>query len=219
MTRRLSPDIESELSQRELQLLVHASRGLTDQAIAIELGISLATIATYWGRIRIKLGPLNRTELVAKYLDYKAKDEIETLQNEVEVLRNQLENSGREDTGLLIALNKMPRSIIILAPDTTVVYVNEATCKWMGYSPDEMVGNSILDFYPEGRHEILMPWMEELFANPDHPTLGANRTAYTRHRDGSIVTIYGDAVVYDTPAGKRMMWITTLSQPTLPPPA
>lgn len=213
VTRRMTPDIESELSQRELQLLVLASRGLTDQAIAIELGISLATIATYWGRIRIKLGPLNRTELVAKYLDVKAKEEIELLQNEVEVLRAQLETSKREDSDLLLALNKIPRSIIILSSEAVIIYVNETTCKWLGYSPDEMMGHPMLEFYPEGRHEILQTWFDEFFADPDNSTIGVNRTAYVRHKDGSIVTIHGDAVVYETGSGSRMIWVTTLGSP------
>lgn len=56
------------LSPRERQLLVMATNGLTDQAIANELGISLATVSTYWGRVRIKYGPLGRTEIVARYL-------------------------------------------------------------------------------------------------------------------------------------------------------
>lgn len=56
------------LSPRERQLLVMATNGLTDQAIANELGISLATVSTYWGRVRIKFGPLGRTEIVARYL-------------------------------------------------------------------------------------------------------------------------------------------------------
>ena len=56
------------LSPRERQLLEMAKNGLTDAAIANELGISLATVSTYWGRVRIKYGPLGRTEIVARYL-------------------------------------------------------------------------------------------------------------------------------------------------------
>lgn len=211
VSRRI-PDIENELSQRELQLLVHASRGLTDQAIAIELGISLATIATYWGRIRIKLGPLNRTELVAKYLDFKSKDEIATLQNEVEVLRNQLDRTKSEDSELLVALNKLPRSVIIFDPDSTVLYVNEATCRWFGYSPDEMLGHSFLEFYPEGRHELWQEWRDKIVSKPDDVNVTVNRRAYVRHKDGSLVTIFGDAVLFETENGKRIMWVTTLDE-------
>ena len=54
-----------ELSPREQQLITMAGEGLTDTAIANRLGISEATVNTYWGRIRVKLGPHNRTELVA----------------------------------------------------------------------------------------------------------------------------------------------------------
>ena len=45
-------------------MLLLAAQGLTDQGIAHRLEISLATVGTYWGRIRIKIGPLSRTGLV-----------------------------------------------------------------------------------------------------------------------------------------------------------
>ena len=46
-----------QLSPRELQLIEYATQGLTDTAIALKLGISEATVGTYWGRVRIKIGP------------------------------------------------------------------------------------------------------------------------------------------------------------------
>src|SRR5689334_10514016 len=58
----------SQLSSRERQLMQMASEGMTDQRIAEKLGISIATVGTYWGRIRMKYGPFSRTELVAHFL-------------------------------------------------------------------------------------------------------------------------------------------------------
>src|SRR5262245_36101632 len=46
-----------ELSERERQLIELAAEGHTDASIANELGISEATVSTYWGRVRIKIGP------------------------------------------------------------------------------------------------------------------------------------------------------------------
>ncbi|HVT12421.1 MAG TPA: LuxR C-terminal-related transcriptional regulator [Fimbriimonadaceae bacterium] len=60
--------MSTSLSQREQQILTYATKGLTDQAMANALGISRATVTTYWGRIRTKLGALGRTELVARYV-------------------------------------------------------------------------------------------------------------------------------------------------------
>ena len=207
MSRRISPDLENELSQRELQLLVHATRGLTDQAIANELGISLATIATYWGRIRIKLGPLNRTELVAKYLEFKSKEEVENLNTEVALVRLQLATSKASDSELLIALNKIPNIVVIIDLDETILYMNEASYRVFGYSPDEIIGNQFLNIYPEGRHELWLAWREEFLANPTNPDIANQKQAFVRHKDGHIVQVIGDAVVYDTAAGSRIMWV------------
>src|SRR5579862_2918436 len=68
-----------ELSPREQQLIAMAGEGLTDTAIANSLGISEATVNTYWGRIRVKLGPHNRTELVAIALREEYEQRIEEL--------------------------------------------------------------------------------------------------------------------------------------------
>lgn len=212
MSRRITPDIEGDLSQRELQLLVYATKGLTDQAIANELGISLATIATYWGRIRIKLGPLNRTELVATYLEYRSKEEIDDLHNEISMLREQMEASKADDTYLLIALNKNPNSVIILDADSTVFYVNEATCRWFGYGPEEFLGRPFLEFYPEGRHELWHAWREQFLADPTNPEFAKSRAAYVRHKDGSLIQVIGDTVGLEGPNGVRIMWVSRLAE-------
>ena len=212
MSRRISLDIEKELSQRELQLLVHATKGLTDQAIANELGISLATIATYWGRIRIKLGPLNRTELVAIYLEYKSTEEIFLLVNQAEILKKQLESTKKDDSYLLIALNKIPSSVMIIDSFPKIVYVNEATCHWFGFTPEEMLEQPFLDFYPEGRHELWFAWRDSFLANPGDLEFSKSRPAYFRHKDGSLVNVIGDSVALDGPGGTRIMWTSRLAE-------
>jgi PAS domain S-box-containing protein len=208
VSRRISPDIESELSQRELQLLVYASRGLTDQAIAHELGLSLATIATYWGRIRIKLGPLNRTELVAKYLDSKSSEEIVQLQNEVSTLRQQLEASKKDDLELLLALNKIPDSVVLIDTSSKVLYVNEATCLWLGYAPEEMIGSLFLDFYPDGRHDLWKAWLDGLLEDPQDPEFALNRPSYVRHKDGTVKVFSCNSAVYKTSQGIRILAVS-----------
>lgn len=59
---------ERLLSDRERTVLLLASEGLTDKEIARNLGLSRRTIGTYWERMRVKLGPFPRTQLVAKFL-------------------------------------------------------------------------------------------------------------------------------------------------------
>ena len=79
------------LSPREEELLKYAAEGLTDTAIANRLGISEATVGTYWGRVRIKLGPYSRTELVAIVMRAEREVAVEALRQENEHLVKELE--------------------------------------------------------------------------------------------------------------------------------
>ena len=205
MSRRISLDIEKELSQRELQLLVHATKGLTDQAIANELGISLATIATYWGRIRIKLGPLNRTELVAKYLEYKSTEEIFLLINEAAMLRNQLESSKQDDVVLLLTLNKLADAVVLVDDRANLIYVNEAFCRFTGYAPEDFSGKRFLDFYPEGRFELLTSWLKGILEDPNDPEFANNRHVFVRHHNGSLVAFDCNTAIFESAKGKRIV--------------
>jgi PAS domain S-box-containing protein len=203
--RRIALDIENELSERELQLLVHATKGLTDQAIANELGISLSTIATYWGRIRIKLGPLNRTELVARYLEFKSTEEIFLLLNEAAMLRRQLETSKSEDSELMLALNHLPDAVALVDHEANYLYVNEVYCKVTGYSPDEFVGQNFRSFFPEGRHERLIAWMKGILEDPTNPEFARNRLVFVRHKSGRLVQFDSNTTVYETSNGIRIV--------------
>lgn len=72
---RLSP--VSHLSERERRVIEFAAEGLVDKEIAAALGISLATVRTYWDRIRIKLKAMNRVHVVAIYLRHTLAKEHE----------------------------------------------------------------------------------------------------------------------------------------------
>ena len=196
--RRIALDIERELSQRELQLLVHASKGLTDQAIANELGISLATIATYWGRMRIKLGPLNRTELVARYLEYKSTEEIFQLHTAAAMLRRQLETTKSEDSEFILALNRLPDSVVLVDDQANLIYVNEAFCRTTGYSPDDFVGENFRTFCPEGRFERLANWLKGILEDPTNPEFICNRHVFVRHQNSGLVEFDCNSAVYET---------------------
>jgi DNA-binding NarL/FixJ family response regulator len=52
------------LSKREIQLLRLAAIGSADKEIAREINVSVATIRTYWDRVKVKLGARNRTHAV-----------------------------------------------------------------------------------------------------------------------------------------------------------
>jgi len=75
---------------RELQLLALAARGLTDRQIGAELNISRDTVASYWRRILLKYGSSKRTEVVARYVEQMALDEIKDTREDNVELRSEI---------------------------------------------------------------------------------------------------------------------------------
>jgi PAS domain S-box-containing protein len=119
-----------ELSPREQQLIALAGKGMTDTAIANRLGISEATVNTYWGRIRVKLGPHNRTELVAL------------------ALRDEYEKKLREAPDYSLILQAAPDALILANEEGTIQDANLAAAEMFGYEIRDMVGMSLESLIP-----------------------------------------------------------------------
>ena len=144
-------EAQNELSTRELQLLERAVSGMTDQAIATDLGLSLATVATYWGRIRIKFGPLSRTEIVANHLRAKAAEQAEAYEKEANVLRNQIKLMAQRQGLFEIGVSMAPVALMLITvSDGVIRYVNQKMSMMLGFLSEEMVDRPITDFiHPE----------------------------------------------------------------------
>lgn len=61
-----------DLSPREEEIVALSVDGLTNDAIAHKLGISVGTVNTYWVRIKLKVGGVGRTDTVAKVIKERA---------------------------------------------------------------------------------------------------------------------------------------------------
>lgn len=57
---------KDDLSPRETEIVELSAEGLTNEAIAIKLGLSLGTVNTYWLRIKLKTGGVGRTDAVVR---------------------------------------------------------------------------------------------------------------------------------------------------------
>ena len=60
------------LSPREEEIVELCVEGLTNEGIALRLGLSVGTINTYWLRIKLKVGGLGRTDTVARIIKDRA---------------------------------------------------------------------------------------------------------------------------------------------------
>src|SRR5580700_9405185 len=61
-----------DLSPREEEIVELCVEGLTNDAIATRLGLSVGTVNTYWLRIKLKVGGLGRTDTVVKVIKERA---------------------------------------------------------------------------------------------------------------------------------------------------
>ncbi len=103
----------TDLSVRERQVLELSAGGHTDVSIAQQLEISPKTIGTYWNRIRAKIGPYSRTELVAKIFVKESSDELAALQDKYEALLRQV-NGGVDPVTRAEMLPSAPGAKIIV---------------------------------------------------------------------------------------------------------
>ncbi len=60
------------LSPREEEIVELCVEGLTNEAIALRLGLSVGTVNTYWVRIKLKVGGSGRTDTVVKVIKDRA---------------------------------------------------------------------------------------------------------------------------------------------------
>jgi len=75
-----------ELSPREEEIVELCVEGLTNDAIAHRLGLSVGTVNTYWLRIKLKVGGQGRTDTVVRVI----KDRAEKALREANVERKEL---------------------------------------------------------------------------------------------------------------------------------
>jgi DNA-binding CsgD family transcriptional regulator/GAF domain-containing protein len=112
-------EVISQVSGRERQLLEHSANGLTDKQISIELGISNATIASYWRRLLRKFDAASRTELVARF----SRHQVLLSLTELESSNNRLlqEVSDRTESQ---AKELAQRNLLSAISDASLSYIN-----------------------------------------------------------------------------------------------
>lgn len=140
------------LSQREEEILILSSQGLTDRQIAIELDIRPGTINTHWSRIRLKLGASTRSQAVAILLRALAEEQARSLLRERDSLQKQLEEMARETRTLgsmaqvsRAALQKLPITLWAADQSGAPVFLEGRLAADLG----------ILDAAPEAKAEFV----------------------------------------------------------------
>lgn len=199
LSDRPTPD----LSPREQQLLKFAAEGLTDTAIANKLGISEATVGTYWGRVRIKLGPYSRTELVAIVMRAEREAAVEALRRENEQLVQELRSRGASGDSELYRnlLENAPDAMILVSDEGAITYANEAACEVFGYARGELAGAELVTLVPPRFRERHLDHRKDYVAHPERRQMGEHLETPAVRKDGTEFQIRASLSAIDTPDG------------------
>ncbi len=187
------------LSGREGEIVLLAVEGRTDEQIAQKLGITTSTVNSYWVRIRGKVGPLSRTELVGLVLRHEARKnnadmlaENAALLEECERVRVELAEANaelraaRNASWHLEALSRVPEAVLVCTTPGTVVYANPAARRLFDAGPQGLEGLPLDDLVldHDGAAEGLIGGLFDA-GTPTRTSHGWDRPWYGLRRDGS----------------------------------
>ncbi len=192
-----------ELSEREQQLIMLAAQGLTDTVIANRLGISEPTVKSYWIRVRSKLGPFNRTELVAHAVREESQMTISELNGEIQRLRDVINNEGQPPLEIhREMLESAPDAVFVVDDQGFFLWLNMEAERMFGYRFDELVGKPVSTLVPSTLHDRHRVHMKHYYAEPERRTMGEHRATMAVRKDGVEFSIVASLGAIDTPNGQ-----------------
>ena len=195
------------LSEREDQILRLAMRGYTDTAIAHKLGLSEATVGTYWGRVRIKMGPYSRTELVARALQHENADAMQILRAENERLTAQLralDFANIDEQSLNVArqvVENAADAILVVNERGTIEFLNQTALDMFGYERMELLGERVSRVIPERLRETHDAHRVAYIRHPDKRRMGEHLATPALRKDGTEFLIAASLSGFETRAG------------------
>lgn len=204
---------KSELSDREKQLVKLAAEGHTDTSIAHELGISEATVSTYWGRVRIKVGPFSRPELIATLIRQELDEVVEELKEENKHLIEELQKTTGKEWGDSEA--NFYRKLVLQASDAILIVnsdgimdtVNDEAAKMFGYEKEELEGLILHTLVPDRYKLIHNQHREEYMENPQKRKMAEHTASLGKRKDGTEFAIAASLSPVETAGGIRVMCI------------
>lgn len=195
-----------QLSDREMQLIKLASKGHTDTSISHRLGISEATVGTYWGRIRVKIGPYSRTELVSIVLKAEQASVLSELRQANAELVKRLEAGISDEEGFYKSLIETAADAILLASEGgTITTANAAANELFGYAPGELLGLHVSHLVPERYRLDHRQHMDAYVQDPARRVMGDHQATPAVRKDGVEIEIQASLSAVTTPTGLVVM--------------
>jgi len=163
-----------ELSPREEEIVELCVEGLTNEAIAHRLGLSLGTVNTYWVRIRLKVGGGGRTDTVVRIIKERAE----------RALRDA--NVERQDLSAIVAAHE--RSVVDLRAALALLHLALDQIRSTVWATDRSLSIQVLanGEYPSKHFGVT--WevgktVQQIFKTRDakHPAIACHLSALEGH--------------------------------------
>lgn len=159
-----------DLSPREEEIVELCVEGLTNDAIAHRLGLSVGTVNTYWLRIRMKVGGSGKTDTVVKVI----KERAERALRDANVERKEFaEIVAEKDRGVLelraalallhLAMDQIKSTVWAADRDLSIQILANGEFPSTYFGAKWQVGNSIYDIFDT--------------EDPNHPAVAAHLAA------------------------------------------
>lgn len=221
-TQPMDTDTFPDLSPRESQLLLLASEGLTDNGISQKLGISVATVNSYWVRIRSKLGAQSRTEAVAMALRAQAEASMRKLQTENERLAQELastvpaDRDGSLDSSVFRdLLQAAADGVLIVGRSGKILACNPSLAEMFGYRAEELIGQLVSKLVPDRFTESHMDYINEYFSAPARRRMGHGLFTPALKKDGTEIAVAITLGSHETAGGSYTMCMVRDATPEL----
>lgn len=151
-----------DLSPREGEIVELATEGLTNDAIAHKLGLSVGTVNTYWLRIKLKAGGSGRTETVLNIFKERAERTLNEERVDWEGISAILSKRGVLEVAagkerelelrislamLHIAIDKIKSTVWSTDPDLTIHVIANGELPSAHFGVDWEVGKTIYEVF------------------------------------------------------------------------
>jgi DNA-binding CsgD family transcriptional regulator len=184
---------DRHLSAQESRVLELASEGHTDKGIAHQLGISPATVVTYWQRIRAKFGLSARPELVAHYVREVALADVARLRAELEERIAEHERLAKTAAMLDEFFESAPEAMLLMRADGSIIRGNRRAADLLECEESDFPTLRGGRFIPPELHTIHRAHREKYIQNATRLTMGCGEgvdvLTFTGRRIKCVVTV------------------------------
>ncbi|HRF59357.1 MAG TPA: PAS domain S-box protein [Fimbriimonadaceae bacterium] len=201
-----SHDSRFELSPREYEIVRLASEGHTDQSIAHHLGIGEGTVKTYWNRVRAKIGPYARPEIIARVVRHEAEAVLENLRHQVRCLQAEVHEADRVDDATR-AILEAPDAILIVRTDRQIELANDEAALLFGFSRTELERMDLDDLVPRRFRSSHRGLVATFLSDPHRIQMGTHQSTPALHASGVEFEVHASLGPIGSSEGLRVMCI------------